>query len=219
MRDVLGISLKKLKRIRVRKKRMVALLLVLSLVVSINVFWVLRQPGLTLAGDATCGIQEHTHDDTCMTQVCICDLPEEAHEHSDDCYLVEVIPEQEILQLICTKTEEPHNHNDSCYTVEITPAEEISNLVCQETDEAHEHTQSCYEIITVDPIEEKVLNCELQSEPHEHTESCFEMEVIPAFTETTLTCELSVPGREEKVNAGNRSKLQCFPLSLPLMKG
>ena len=191
MRDILGSSLKQLKRIRVRKKRMVALLLVLSLVVSINVFWVLRQPGLTLAGDATCGIQEHTHDESCITRVCICNLPEEAHKHSDECYWVKEVPEQETLQLICTKTEEPHNHKDSCYTVQITPAEEISNLVCQETDEAHDHTDSCYEIITADPVEEKILNCNLQFEPHEHTESCFDIEVIPASTESILTCELS----------------------------
>lgn len=35
----------------------------------------------------------------------------------------------------------------------------------------------------------------------------------------TLMSELSVPGREKKVNVGNRSKLQRFPLSLPLTKG
>ena len=35
----------------------------------------------------------------------------------------------------------------------------------------------------------------------------------------TLICELSAPGRGEKVNAGNRSKSQCFPLSLPWTNG
>jgi hypothetical protein len=61
---------------------MAAALLALSLVVMLNVFWSLRQPGLTLAGDAACGILEHTHDETCGVQVCICDLSEESPEIS-----------------------------------------------------------------------------------------------------------------------------------------
>ena len=66
MQDILNESLKKLKKKRVRRTRMVAILLVLSLVVSLDVFWSLRQPGLTLAGNADCGITEHTHDKSCQ---------------------------------------------------------------------------------------------------------------------------------------------------------
>ena len=53
MRDILEESLKSLKKIRAQKTRLLAMLLVLSLIVSMNVFWVLRRPGLTLAGE--CG--------------------------------------------------------------------------------------------------------------------------------------------------------------------
>ena len=52
MRDALGESLKKLKWIKVRKNRMVPVLLLLSLLVVLDVFWTMRQPGLALAGDA-----------------------------------------------------------------------------------------------------------------------------------------------------------------------
>ena len=65
MQDILGESLRKLRQIRIRRTRMIAILLLLSFVVSLDVFWVLRQPGLTLAGDADCRVVEHTHDDGC----------------------------------------------------------------------------------------------------------------------------------------------------------
>ena len=84
MQDVLGESLRKLRKFRVRKIRMIAILLVLSLAVSLDVFWWLRQPGLTLAGDADCGIVEHTHDDSCQGTETPCNLIE--HVHDISCY-------------------------------------------------------------------------------------------------------------------------------------
>lgn len=66
MRDILGECLRKLRKIKIRKTRLIAILLVLSLIVTLDVFWSLRQTGLTLAGDADCGIVEHTHDFKCQ---------------------------------------------------------------------------------------------------------------------------------------------------------
>ena len=74
MHDILGEILKRIKWIRIRKMRMASVLLILSLLVSANVFWSLRQPGLTLAGDADCGIIEHTHDEMCQSIELICPL-------------------------------------------------------------------------------------------------------------------------------------------------
>lgn len=84
MQDILGESLKKLKKKRVRRTRMLAILLVLSLIVSLDVFWSLRQPGLTLAGNADCGITEHTHDESCQNGETPCAQIE--HVHTVDCY-------------------------------------------------------------------------------------------------------------------------------------
>lgn len=81
MQDILGKSLKTLKKIRIRKKRMIAILLLLSFLVSLDVFWTLRKPGLTLAGDADCKIVEHTHDSLCGEWCSI-----EEHVHSVKCY-------------------------------------------------------------------------------------------------------------------------------------
>ena len=87
--------------IRSQKKRISATLLLLSFVVTLNVFWFLRQPGLTLAGDASCGIQEHTHDELCETKHCICEIPEEAHCHDESCYALQWVDEREEVRLIC----------------------------------------------------------------------------------------------------------------------
>ena len=84
MQDILSESLMKLKKKRVRRTRMLAILLVLSLIVSLDVFWSLRQPGLTLAGNADCGITEHTHDKSCINGDTPCELTE--HVHTIECY-------------------------------------------------------------------------------------------------------------------------------------
>lgn len=84
MKDILGEKLRKLRKIKIRKSRMIAVLLVLSLIVSFDVFWWLRQPGLTLAGDADCGITEHTHDEHCHSEEPPCTLIE--HTHDISCY-------------------------------------------------------------------------------------------------------------------------------------
>ena len=139
MQNALDISLKNLKWLRIRKKRMTAALLLLSLVVTLNVFWSLRQPGLTLAGDADCGIVEHTHDAACGTQVCICTIPEEPHSHEDSCYTVNLVEEQEQRVLSCELSEEGHTHDDTCYEW---------NLTCEL--EEHVHSIDCYSDDTAD---------------------------------------------------------------------
>lgn len=84
MQDFLSTCLENLKWIRKRKNFIFVILMILSIAVTINVFWTLRQTGLTMAGDATCGIQEHTHDEACSTETMQCELEE--HVHSIMCY-------------------------------------------------------------------------------------------------------------------------------------
>ncbi len=84
MQDTLSESLKSIKRSRSRKSRIVAILLVLSLIVSLDVFWVMRRPGVTLAGNADCQLIEHTHDGDCLNGISPCQ--ESEHVHTIDCY-------------------------------------------------------------------------------------------------------------------------------------
>ena len=84
MQSILWDSIKRVRLARARRMRMTAIVLALSLIVSLDVFWVLRQPGWTLAGDADCMITEHSHDELCMNGESICTLEE--HVHSIECY-------------------------------------------------------------------------------------------------------------------------------------
>ncbi len=84
MQDFLSEGLQKLKKKRLVRTRMLAILLVLSLVVSLDVFWSLRQTGLTLAGNADCGLTEHTHDELCQKNDTCCQHTE--HIHTLACY-------------------------------------------------------------------------------------------------------------------------------------
>ena len=104
MRDTLSESLKWLKDSRRRKNWVSTALMLLSFLVVLDVFWVLRQPALTQAGDATCGIVEHSHNESCWENVLICPITEEAHVHSDSCY----------GQTLLCGTEE-HIHSITCY--------------------------------------------------------------------------------------------------------
>ena len=112
MRDTLGDILRNLNWFHKRKSFMSVALILLSLVVVVDVFWALRQPGLTKAGDATCGILEHTHDEACSVQVCICDITEESHTHEAACYTVETQ---------CGYEE--HVHSLECYSDETADVE------------------------------------------------------------------------------------------------
>ena len=67
MRDIINESLKELQSHKTRHVRMTAILLILSLIVSTNVFWMMRKTGITMAGDAACGIEEHIHDIECYS--------------------------------------------------------------------------------------------------------------------------------------------------------
>ena len=183
MRDTLGESLKRLKRTKHHNRRWTALLLILSIVVSLDVFWVLRQPGLTLAGDASCGILEHTHDDTCGQLVCVCNKSEEPHTHNEDCYETSFTEASEELRLICELAEEPHVHNDSCYETRETEGHEEKVLICSLTTEPHIHTDACFSAEVIEAHEERTLICGLSEEPHTHEDSCYKLEMQCGYEE------------------------------------
>ena len=105
MKNVFEISVENLTWLRTRKKRFSSALRILSLLVVINVFWVMKQPGLTLVGDASCGYIEHRHNEDCNTVELLCKNDESSHIHTEDCY-------EEILT--CDKEE--HYHTISCYS-------------------------------------------------------------------------------------------------------
>ena len=109
----MGVVEKYIAQVKSNKKRFrmaAAILVVLSLLVVVEVSWSLRSVGITIANNATCGREEHQHDEACVKdKQLICDEQIEdelnaEHEHNDDCY-----------QYIYQCEREEHIHDFSCY--------------------------------------------------------------------------------------------------------
>lgn len=149
------------------KERLAKVAMVLSCFAVFCITYILVAPVLTEEWPAVCGMEEHTHDDSCYEErlvqpepELICGLEETGHVHTDACY------EMRRGDLMCTETgteEEPHVHDDSCYAWNY-------ELVCTESTEGHIHDESCY-AEPAEPYMERVLICELPE--HTHTDSCY----------------------------------------------
>lgn len=146
------------------RRRAYAALTALALVASVATMYSLSRPGIAMAGDTICGLEEHTHGDGCYTVKMVC-TPEDhakpdqpaAHHHGEGCY-----EEQQVLT--CTLEEaQAHVHDEKCATQGCELAET----------EGHTHGEGCYEV-------QKKLICTLEEtpevapEPMHHTESCYE---------------------------------------------
>ena len=84
----MGIVEQYLLQLNTEKRRWrgaVSVLTVLSLVVALVTVWNLRMTGITIANSASCGYEEHQHDETCLQEdALVCGKQE--HIHSTDCY-------------------------------------------------------------------------------------------------------------------------------------
>ena len=159
--------LRTVRETRSFREQLGTLLPIFSILVIAGVFWWLKLTGITMAGEAFCGFEEHTHNAECMTAVLLCseietsddtDVPLlqcmlDEHEHTKD--------ECMIRTLNC---QDEHEHIDECYITEIIceKQEHIHEEACctTETQAAHIHTESCYDIS---------LTCE--KDEHIHTSS------------------------------------------------
>jgi len=87
------------------KEHLKMLLPLFSVLIVAGVFWWLKLTGITLAGDAFCGMDEHVHDETCQNLLLVCMDESEEHEHTELCW--------EVLW-VCELNE--HIHDSSCYS-------------------------------------------------------------------------------------------------------
>ena len=139
MRDIINESLKELQSHKTRHVRMTAILLILSLIVSTNVFWMMRKTGITMAGDAACGIEEHTHTLECVEEIKSIssgDVSEAEHENSTECNQ---------MQYICQKEE--HIHDIECYSDENADVE--AQLDWQEMFAGHVTGNLAKDLVTI----------------------------------------------------------------------
>jgi len=145
----------------------------LSLFVILGVFWSLKLTGITLAGEAFCGQQEHRHSEECLVGSLICELSEaEEHVHDESCIIQTLICEQEEAEphvhnedclnkeLICTEEQTGHTHDDSCRPLV---------LICTNEQEDHVHSDECFALST----EEEFICGQEEAEGHIHGEECY----------------------------------------------
>ena len=167
-----------------------------SLTAAIVVFittYALVLPAITLEKTASCGIEEHQHDDSCYEEILICGREEsDGHQHDDSCYTV-------TRELKCGLEEHQHSAEDGCY-------DEEGNLICQISE--HSHDDSCYS-------EVKTLTCGLQeSEGHHHTDACYEKVLVCGKEVHTHSekCYTEDGGADDlNGNTGNGSSSEVLP--------
>ena len=190
----------KLKRIR---RKLLAALPILSLIVIISVFWWLKLTGITMAGEAFCGHDEHEHGEECYALELVCDAESTAetelactlteHTHTEGCT---------VETLLCA---EEHEHTEECYSTaySCTIEEHVHTDECYsvvESSEAHEHTDECYK---------ENLTC--TAEEHIHISSCYsdikaDVEDAPVW-EATMTDVSNMLTTSDKIVAIARTQL------------
>ena len=176
--------LKRIERNRREHDRLIALILCLSLIVSIGTFAVFHKKAVAktyirqvldcpLATEGA-GLVVHTHNDDCFDENhnLVCTLPElEAHTHTDACYT-------EVPVQVCGLPEsDGHVHGSDCRTLMLTCEEEEREATFDEegnmADPGHIHTPDCYS---------EVLSCGMEEGDgaHTHTDACYETEYVLA---------------------------------------
>ena len=156
-----------------RRTRSLALILCLSMIVSLGTFAGFHKTAIAKVYTREVldcpytheGAEPvaHVHNDDCYEgETLVCTLPErEAHTHDDTCYA-------ESRMLNCGLEENPgHQHSEECF-------DENGELICQipEGEGAHVHTDACYTI-------ERALVCNQPELPvHVHGPECFRTEEI-----------------------------------------
>ena len=165
--------LKQVNKKRAERRRQIALLLCLSVLVPLGVCTGTPRTGIALSNSQVtlaCPFMSegsepvaHMHNASCYNceGVLVCTLPEQdAHTHTDDCY-------REGKELVCGLEEnQGHAHTDACY------AEETVQVCNLEETTGHRHTEDCYSEESEDPV----CGQEEGEGAHQHTDECFRTE-------------------------------------------
>ena len=138
--------------------RTVIILTVLSLIVALVTVWNLRMVGITIANDATCGIEEHQHTAECVPEtVLTCTmeaLPEETAPTTE--------PTTEATEM--TGATESTETTEATESTEVTEATEPVEVI-RETKPVHTHTDECYTTVYACGKEEHVHQIQCFSDP------------------------------------------------------
>ena len=194
MKQNTDIYLEKLNRAKTVREKLLQIISILSIIVTIGVFWCFKMTGITLAGDAFCGMEEHVHEETCVLEKpLICTLEEvEGHVHEDLCLGAVLVCGQEGVAEEASADMQMMEEPEAAPLVETVQREE-KQLVCTLAEtEGHAHGDTCYETIVI--FEEVVVEQEVPiptiepsgklEELHVHTAECYEQQYICGLEET-----------------------------------
>lgn len=170
--DYLG----KHKKFRTDSKKLATVFLISAFVVAIIVFWWLKLVGITVTGEAFCGVDEHTHSDECYVSEIICGYGEteaSAQTLQESTSDEEVSAQEEITTSEetatseeTTTTEETVNSEETTVNTEAetsqSKSEESKMSSSQQASTEHIHSHQCYK---------KNLSC--SKAEHTHTQDCF----------------------------------------------
>ena len=76
MESVHNNYLGKHKKFRIDSKKLAAVFAISAFLVAIIVFWWLKLVGITVTGEAFCGLDEHTHSEDCYISELVCGFDE-----------------------------------------------------------------------------------------------------------------------------------------------
>ena len=160
------------KKFRTDSRKLATLFFVSAFIVAIIVFWWLKLVGITVTGEAFCGLQEHTHNGECYISEVICGF--------DETSATDTLSEEDITDTILTEgtTEEIHIHSDECYNI---------TLSCSKTE--HTHTEECYP--------DKTADTEIVSDWLKTLEN---IEITNNIPENLIAVAMSQVGYEESKN-------------------
>ena len=139
--------LDKHKKFRIDNKKLATVFIVSAFVVAIIVFWWLKLIGITVTGDAFCGLDEHVHSEACYTSELICGFDEATAgvaSGEDEDLIEEKALEESTTQQEKEKTEltEENDITSSENTSEASSDEEATT-VQQDPQKEEEPESSC----------------------------------------------------------------------------
>lgn len=157
MESINNIYLDKHKKFRIDRKKLATVFIVSAFIVAIIVFWWLKLVGVTVTGEAFCGIDEHTHSEECYVSELVCGFCE-----SEATAAIE--NETSKATEKSTEATAEESTEDETASEKADKTTEISQPVTEEatTKKSHTHSEKC--------ISEKLI---CKKNEHTHTDECF----------------------------------------------
>ena len=212
MKDVNSTYLDKHKKFRTDSKKLATAFIISAFVVAVVVFWWLKLVGITVTGDAFCGVDEHTHGDDCYISELVCGFEENNQSETDTQQAsaeaeTSATKNEEVLEqtteAVTTKEEQTTEETTEQTTEvqEITSEEDTTDTSATEAESVqtqatlsqekeqtaptHTHSEECYK---------KTLTC--TKAEHTHTPECFpdktaDTETVSDWLETIKDVEIT----------------------------